>query len=119
MTGSSSSPLKVIPACAASTSMACVSSTESTVPIGTVTDAGATAGSGGGGGGVLRAVNSTAAMSAIGTSVTEPSASIIRTLLTSALMNDPSTNLPDRSFTRSAESVAAPIVAIAATATSA
>src|SRR5262245_11423616 len=108
ITGSSRSALNVMPACAASTSMACVSSTLSIVPAGTVTGFGATVGfgTGAGAGGALRGVNSTALTPSTGNSSIDPLAISSRTILTSALMNEPLTTLPDRSVTLSADSVA-------------
>src|SRR5262249_50204920 len=120
LTGSSTSDLNVLPANEASTSMSCVSRTLIAVPDGTVTvggGAGAGAGAaacgvgagfGAGGGGLgagLRAENSTDSASSIGISDTCPLSSSTRTVLLSAPMNMPSTTLPERSFTRSAESV--------------
>ena len=61
ITGSSSSALNVIPAFAASTSIASVRRTLSIVLAGTVTGAGAFDGSGAGAGGALRGVNSSRA----------------------------------------------------------
>src|SRR5262249_26382530 len=105
----------------ASTSMSCVSRTLIAVPDGTVTvgggagagagaaACGAGAGFGAGGGGLgagLRAENSTDSASSIGISDTCPLSSSTRTVLLSAPMNMPSTTLPERSFTRSAETVA-------------
>src|ERR1700752_4945698 len=116
ITGSSTTPLKLMPACELSTSIAWVSRTLIGVPAGTVMTldaAGAAAaaglgvgfGAGGGGGGVgLRAENSTDTASTIGTSDTSPLSSRTRTDLLSAPMNMPSTTLPDRSLTRSADS---------------
>src|SRR5262245_11444975 len=107
ITGSSRRPLNVMPVWVASTSIASVRRTRSAVPIGTVIDGGgAVAGSGGGGGGVFRAENSTRLTSSTENSATRPLSWRMRTTLTSALMNDPSTTLPERSFTRSADSVA-------------
>src|SRR4030095_16215325 len=91
ITGSSSTALKVIPVLVASTSIACVRRTFSTVPDGTVIGDGARAGSGAAWGGVLRGENSTAMMSSSGNSAICPLASRTRTILTSALMKEPST----------------------------
>ena len=74
---------------------------------GSVTGAGALAPDrAAGGGAAFRGVNSSAATSPTGNSAIRPLASRTRTILVSALMNDPSIVWPERSFTRSAESVA-------------
>src|SRR5262252_7893052 len=102
--------------------MPCVRRTLIVVPAGTLTvlgsglgggggaadvaDAAGRAGGGVGGGGAgFRAENSTASACSIGTSRTWPSSSSTRTDLLSAPMNMPSMTLPERSFTRSADSV--------------
>src|SRR5499427_11141631 len=111
ITGSSRIDLNVAPVLVESTSIACVSRTLSTVPLGTVTGFGAAVGGGGGGGGGggLRAVNSTDATSSTLNSAIDPLPSRTRTIFTSALRNEPSTLFPLRSLTRSAESVASAI----------
>src|SRR5262245_51204542 len=63
-------------------------------------------GGGGGGGGGLRAENSTVAAWSSGISETLPSSRSTRTLLLSPPKYMPSTTLPDRSFTRSADRIA-------------
>ena len=110
ITGSSTIALNVCPACETSTSIACVSRTFSAVPAGTVTGFGA-AGSAPGSRcrrrcwcGGFRAENSTATVSSIRISDTLPLSRSTRTVLLSPPMNMPSTTLPDRSRTRSAES---------------
>src|SRR3954468_2171913 len=71
-------------------------------------------GAGGGGGAGLRAANSIAVVSSIRTSDTWPLSSSTRTALLSAPMKVPSTTLPDRRRTRSAEREAVRISAISA-----
>ena len=104
-----------MPVFAASTSIASVSRTFSTVPAGRVIGAGFLAGSGAaaGGGAALRGVNSREAISSTGNSATEPFARRIRADFGSAPMNNPSTVLPERSFTRSADASSAAATAIA------
>src|SRR5215468_4009086 len=74
ITGSSRIDLKVAPVLVESTSIACVSRTLSTLPLGTVTGFGAATGlgGGGGGGGGLRGVKSTDATSSTGNSAIDP-----------------------------------------------
>ena len=103
----------------ASTSIACVERTFSAVPAGTVTALGAGLGAGwvprrggaaagfaggGGGGAGFRAENSTARTSSNRASETCPPSRNTRTDLLSPPMKMPSTALPDRKRTRSAES---------------
>src|SRR4051812_46881884 len=121
LTGSSTMALNNCPALDASASMSWVKRTLKLVFAGTVivgfggggagADArvagGTAAGFGGGAGGAtgLRAENSMPIASSIGISETCPLSSRTRTARLSAPMNVPATILPERSLTRSAESV--------------
>src|SRR4051812_12099369 len=110
ITGSSSTALNVWPALVPSTSMPSVSTPVSAVPLGSVIGFGALAGSGAGGGAGCRTENSTELTVSTGNSAILPLASSTRTIFTSALMKEPVTAWPLRSFTESADAtVAQPI----------